>query len=106
MIESFTSKDIVAIITACNKNRVYSLKIDGLEIKFEPDKTINKQVPHIDDLVSVDLEPHLESEEDDNPIATDIFRMTLLAEDPLAYEQLMEKEHNEIRLKESQPSLS
>jgi len=104
MIDKFTSKDIVNIISACHKNNVKHIKLDVMEIRFsgndfsEPDLTVAPE--------AIDLRSHVESESDDFDIATDIHKMTLLAEDPLLYEKMMEEEVNEIRYRETEPSLS
>lgn len=98
MSESFTSKDIANIISACHKNNVHNIKLASLEIHFfgsEPN--VPKGIDHTTVPETQDLDEHVRRELDESEFLSDIEKMSLLVEDPLAYEKMLDEETNEIR---------
>lgn len=94
MNDQFTSKDIVSIITACSKHNVRRFKLGELEIDLGESNQKNETVDtaEIPMPQTYDLQGFVEAEQELSEIEADIHKMALLAEDPLAYEQLMEYE--------------
>ena len=91
-MENFTSKDIVAIISACHKNKVNRLKLAELEIVLDGVGDLPLQHSSLKEPVAVDLKDHIKAEEQEDQMLTDIQRHILLSEDPQAYEAMMLEE--------------
>lgn len=107
MTKEFTSKDYVSIIAACHKNRVRKIKFDELEIEFD------LMPAEVDEMgFSARSEPENvrdleQTVRDDDPLYGEVERMTLLANDPEAYENAMEEEAmNAIQQGRSQQDVS
>ena len=94
MMEDFTSKDIVNIISACHKNSVRTLRLGSLEIEFgkEKEPELTHQPELQEPVESVDLESAVKLEQENSDIFSDVQKMTLLAEDPIEFERIMDEE--------------
>ena len=105
MTKTLSAKDIISIIAACHDASVTSLELGNLKVKFDtkPEESEPQGLEYMPDpLVNPPPVPLEEHVRENDPLHDAIWKQTLLAEDPVAYEQMMSSSGDEDALQPNQ----